>query len=241
MAKILLIEDDPHLSVNIVDWLKFERHNVDHVVSGDLGLEYLKSTSYDAVILDWELPELAGIDVCRRFRFAGGKTPILFLTGRDAIQDKEKGLDAGADDYLTKPFHMRELSARLRALLRRPASFAGSVLKVGHLELDPAASRVTIEGKEMRLPKTEYALLEFFMRNTNQLMTQDSIIERVWKTDASGSPETFRQCLKRLRAKIDLPDKPSLIKNIHGVGYVMETYTAPTESLNESSEDGTHQ
>lgn len=229
MAKFLLVEDDLHLSLNIIDCLTFERHTVDHALDGDIGLEFLKSNTYDAIILDWELPELKGIELCRKFRFRGGKTPILFLTGRSSWQDKETGLDAGADDYLTKPFHMRELSARLRALLRRPSSYTGNLLQVGHVVLDPAAARVLVDGEELHLPKSEYALLEFFMRNANQLMSQESIVERVWKSDAAGSPETFRTCLKRLRSKIDRPNQPSLIKNVHGHGYILETPAQDTD------------
>ena len=223
MAKILLIEDDTHLAMNIKDLLAFERHTVDHAENGTLGLEFLKSASYDVIIIDWEVPEIKGIDVCQKFRYRGGKTPIIFLTGRDSWQDKETGLDAGADDYLTKPFHMKELSARLRALLRRPPMLNnGNLLKIGNIELDPISKKVSLNGEELHLPKSEYALLEFFMRNPNQLMTAETIIDRVWKTDATGSPETFRTCLRRLRAKIDEADRPSLIKNVHGHGYILE-------------------
>lgn len=222
MAKVLLVDDDVVMSNSIRDWLVFEKHVVETAQDGEEALALLSTYTYDVIVLDWEMPKLSGIEVCRRFRAKGGSTPILFLTGRDMVIDKETGLDSGADDYITKPFHVRELSARVRALLRRPAGTASTVLKAGALELDPSTHRVRKNGKELDLPRQEFALLEFFMRNVNRVLSQETIMERVWSTEFPCSPETFRTCLKKLRGKIDDSDSPSIIKNLHGVGYILE-------------------
>jgi len=222
MAKVLLADDDVVMSNSIRDWLVFEKHVVETTEDGEAALALLSTYTYDVIILDWEMPKLSGIEVCRRFRAKGGSTPILFLTGRDAVIDKETGLDSGADDYITKPFHVRELSARVRALLRRPTGPPKAVLKAGVLELDPSTRKVRKLGQELELPRQEYALLEFFMRNANRVLSQELIMERVWSTEFPCSPETFRTCLKKLRGKVDDEGAPSMIKNLHGVGYILE-------------------
>lgn len=222
MAKILLVEDDEVMCNSIRDWLTFDKHVVETAADGELAIDLLSTFSYDAIILDWELPKLSGIEVCRRFRARGGATPIIFLTGRITVPDKEAGLDSGADDYISKPFHVRELSARVRAVLRRPAGQQAVILKAAHLELDPATHKVLKGGKELQLPRQEFALLEFFMRNVNCVLSQELIMERVWSTENPCSPETFRTCLKKLRGKIDEEGSESCIKNLHGVGYILE-------------------
>lgn len=222
MAKVLLVEDDAVMVSSVRDWLVFEKNIVETAEDGETALVLLSTYTYDVVILDWELPKLSGIEVLRRFRAKGGNTPVLFLTGRDTVIDKEAGLDSGADDYITKPFHVRELSARLRALLRRPAETSGAILRAGALELDTSTHRVRKNGKELDLPRQEFTLLEFFIRNTNRVLSQELIMERVWSTEFPCSPETFRTCLKKLRGKIDDPGAPSIIKNLHGVGYILE-------------------
>lgn len=222
MAKVLLVEDDKVMANSIRDWLMFEKHIVETAEDGEAALALLNTFTYDVIVLDWEMPKLSGIEVCRRFRAKGGNSPILFLTGRDTVIDKETGLDSGADDYITKPFHVRELSARVRALLRRPSTATGVILKAGNLELDPSTHKVRKSGKEIDLPRQEFALLEFFMRNLNRVLSQELIMERVWSTEYPCSPETFRTCLKKLRGKIDEEGSSSLIKNLHGVGYILE-------------------
>ena len=226
MAKILLVEDDTVMQGSIKDWLCFEKHVVETAEDGEAAMALLETYSYDLVILDWELPGLSGLEVCRRFRARQGSTPILFLTGRSAVLDKETGLDSGADDYLSKPFHVRELSARVRAILRRPKGAVDIVLKAGPLELDPARKKVKKNGRELDIPRQEFALLEFFMRNSNRVLSQELIMERVWSTEFPCSPETFRTCLKKLRGKIDEEGSPSMIKNLHGVGYILEANEA---------------
>jgi DNA-binding response OmpR family regulator len=219
MAKILLVEDDRDLSGMIVDWLKFEHHIVEAVYDGEGAVNMLKSYQFDAIILDWQLPKIEGVEVLRNFRTSGGQTPVLMLTGKGAIANKEMGLDAGADDYLTKPFHMKELSARLRALLRRPGGVTGNVLTARDICLESGTFRVTKGGADIQLLPKEFALLEFLMRHPNQVFSADALLDRVWKSESNVSPETVRTCLKRLRRKIDTEEQDSLIQTLHGVGY----------------------
>src|SRR5262249_34277288 len=175
------------------------------------------------LILDWQLPGMAGIDICKEFRSQGGMTPVLMLTGKSAISDKETGLDAGADDYLTKPFHMKELSARVRALFRRASRGTSNILTIGDLVLDPSNYRVTRDGVEIQLQKREFALLEFLMRNPNRVFSSEALLERVWVTDADVTPDAIRVYIMRLRKKVDEGAKASLIQTVHGVGYKLQT------------------
>src|SRR5262249_466480 len=158
---------------------------------------------YDMVVLDVNLPKLSGLDVCKQFRESGGSTPILMLTGKDAIDDKERGLDAGADDYLTKPFHLKELSASVRALLRRPNTFTGDVLRSGDLILETSTFRVSRDGEDIQLSQQEFALLEFLMRNANQVFSPEALLDRVWKSSSDVSPAAIRTHIKMLRKKLD--------------------------------------
>lgn len=220
MAKILIVEDDLDLASMVVDWLKFEHYSVELVYSGTEGLDRLQSSEYDAIILDWELPGITGIEVCQQFRAEGGTTPMIMLTGKDLVSDKLTGLDAGADDYLTKPFNMKELSARLRAVLRRPAGLLDNVLKVGQLELEPTKYLVRKEGVELQLLPKEFSLLEFFMRHPNQVFSAEALIQRVWMSDSEATGDAIRTCLKRLRKKLDDNDETKpIIQTVHGVGY----------------------
>src|ERR1700733_13636457 len=147
MPKILMVEDDKDLAMIVQDWLKAEFYALDLASDGRTGYEYLQQGDYDLVILDWDLPGMQGVDICRKYRSSGGKAPVLILTGKGQIEEKEEGLDAGADDYLTKPFSMRELSARLRALLRRPATSTSTTIKVGKLEMDASKHTITKNGE----------------------------------------------------------------------------------------------
>jgi DNA-binding response OmpR family regulator len=220
MAKILLVEDDSDLTVIIEDALTLQKHMVEVASTGPDGRERLLFYEYDLVILDWELPGgLSGVDICKEYRSRGGLTPVIMLTGKDAVREKEAGLDAGADDYLTKPFEMRELQARLRALLRRPTGYADNDLTVGDFLLQPSVFRLTRKGEEIRLLPKEFALLEFFMRHKGQSFSAEAILNRVWPSDSDATPESFRTCLKRLRQKVDIDGQPSLIEHVHGLGY----------------------
>jgi DNA-binding response OmpR family regulator len=219
MAKILLVDDDVQLCETMIDWFKHELHKVDCVHSGTEGKEFLATYSYDVIILDWGLPDTTGVEICKEFRKNGGTTPTLMLTGKGDIADKESGLDSGADDYLTKPFEIRELSARLRALIRRPHEVLKTVLTVGPLVLDPVLHQVTKNGATLKLPPIEFALLEFLMRNENKVYKAKELLNHVWAAEQEAGPETVRTSVSRLRQQIDVPGQPSLIENMHGVGY----------------------
>ena len=222
MAKILLVEDDPEVCEVVTDWLVDEHYTVDVVNNGVEAIERLRFDKYDVLIFDWQLPDLTGIEICKKFRSKGGNTPVLMLTGKSEITDKETGLDAGADDYLTKPFHPRELSARVRALLRRSGDLKQNVLTCGDLELDPQGFKVTKGGKEVALLPKEFALLEFFLRHPNQVFSPEALLDRVWSAESEASPDTIRVHITKLRGKIDNEGQPSMIKTIHRQGYKWE-------------------
>lgn len=222
MAKILLVEDDPEVCEVVTDWLVDEHYTVDVVNNGAEAIERLRFDKYDVLIFDWQLPDLTGIEICKKFRSKGGNTPVLMLTGKSEITDKETGLDAGADDYLTKPFHPRELSARVRALLRRSGDLKQNVLSCGDLELDPQGFKVTKGGKEVALLPKEFALLEFFLRHPNQVFSPEALLDRVWSAESEASPDTIRVHITKLRGKIDTEGQPSNIKTIHRQGYKWE-------------------
>ncbi len=169
MSKVLLVEDDQDLVSRITKWLSLERYSVESISNGREALDILKESVYDFIILDWHVPEVTGIEICRYYRASGGPTPILMLTGKTDIADKEAGLDAGADDYLTKPFHPKELCARLRALGRRPAQRIGEELKAGDLVLDLNKFQLRRNKTEIELLPLEFSLLEFFMRNPGRV------------------------------------------------------------------------
>jgi len=161
------------------------------------------------------------VEILKRYRNMSGMTPVLMLTGRGHVENKEQGFDAGADDYLTKPFAVRELSARIRALLRRPQGLQTTVFKCGNLELDASKHRVTVAGAEVHLLPRDFALLEFFMRHQDQVFSAEALISRVWSTDSDATPEGLRTAIKRIRKKIDVheDETKSAIETIPRVGY----------------------
>ncbi len=222
MAKVLVVEDDVALAKMIADWLAIEHHKAELVHDGADASDRLKVYNYDLIVLDWELPGCKGVDILKEFRARGGLTPVLMLTGRGTIDDKEQGFDSGADDYLTKPFHAKELTARLRALLRRPEGYLGDALTAGDISLEHANFRVTRAGEEIRLLPKEFALLEFLMRNQNRVFAPEALLNRVWVTESEATVDALTTCIKRLRKKIDVEGKPSIIRTVHGVGYKLE-------------------
>lgn len=219
MAKILLVEDNPELARNVRDWLEFQQYRVECTADGADALQLLGAANFDLIILDWEIPSIQGVDLCRKFRAQGGSTPVLMLTGKDRVDEKVHALDAGADDYLTKPFHMNELSARLRALLRRGAVAVDNKIKRGDLELDRDKHEVWLGRQLIKLYPREYDLLEFLMTNPNVVFSANDLLQSVWSLDADASETAVRTCIKTLRRKVTADGAQPSIETVHGVGY----------------------
>lgn len=222
MAKILLAEDDRALGETIVDALQSANHFVDWETDGLSALEFLKSYQYDLIILDWEMPGMTGIEVCNDYRNRGGKSPVLFLTQRSTIADKVTGFGVGADDYLPKPFVMKELTIRVQALLRRPQNIVSTAITSGDLSLNLETHEFTRAGKSIRLSPIEFSLMELFLKNPGVVFSNDAILDRVWPSSSDRSPHTLRTCMRRLRLKIYAESEESTIRTVHGVGYKFE-------------------
>ena len=219
--RILIIEDEARIAQFLERGLIYEGFLVSVAADGHSGLTMARDNPPDLVILDWMLPGLDGLEVCRRLR-AGGNVPILMLTGRDEIRDRVSGLEAGADDYLVKPFAIDELIARVRALLRRsaPAS-TPEVLRFADLTLDTGTHRAYRQDTPIDLTAKEYELLELFMRNPRQVLTRDIIFDRVWGYDFGGESNIIEVYVRYLRQKTELGDTSRLIHTVRGVGYVL--------------------
>lgn len=221
--KILLVEDERKIARALKLGFEQERMVVETYDDGESGLSAALADEYDVIILDRMLPGgMDGIDICRKIREKGIKTPVLLLTAKGQIRDRVEGLNAGADDYLVKPFSFEELLARVRALLRRPQEVAGSILEVGDLSLDPVTYDVRRAGKSIELSQTEYALLEYLMRNRGRVLSKTNIINHVWDFDADVLPNTVEAYIGYLRNKIDRPFKTALLHTVRGFGYKLE-------------------
>lgn len=222
MAKILLIEDDLALAGFLRESLENKMHEVDHVADGSEGLLWLRHSKYAAAIVDWQLPGLNGREICRQFRSQGGTTPIIMLTAKNDTPDVVDGLEAGADDYLTKPFQMPELHARLNSLLRRSPTINSRQIKVGDLELDldTGILRVGTNCTPI-LTRKEVGILELLMRNPERPFSADAILEHVWSTESVSGTETVRTHVNRLRKHLSAisPDLAEVIESIYGIGY----------------------
>jgi DNA-binding response OmpR family regulator len=217
--RILVVEDEPAISSAIRSILVAAGHAADIADTGLAALEWAGLYPYDLVILDIVLPDMDGVAVCRQLRAQGSRTPILMLTALDAVEDRVRGLDAGADDYLAKPFAGAELLARVRALARRGAGEPAPVLRVGDLELDPAAREVRRAGKGIRLTSKEFALLEVLARHPGQVFAQDRLIDAVWDADFSAESNVVEVYIRSLRRKIDGGRRDGLIETVRGAGY----------------------
>ncbi len=219
--RILIIEDDPAILKLLQRGLTYEGYMVDTAMDGRSGLNMARDYSPDLVILDWMLPGMDGLDVCHRLRM-GGSLPILMLTAKDTIQDRVQGLDAGADDYMVKPFNLDELTARVRALLRRTQTDRVQVLKFADLTLDTSTREVTRGGKLIQLTAKEHELLELFLRHPRQVLERSTIFERVWGYDFGGESNVLEVYIRYLRQKLEENEQlPRLIHTVRGVGYVL--------------------
>ncbi|MBX9688939.1 MAG: response regulator transcription factor [Candidatus Obscuribacterales bacterium] len=222
MGKLLLVDDDETVCQNVKLWLEQDKHMVDLAKSVESAKDFMRVIGYDLLILDWNLPDASGLELLKQLRQSGNSVPVLMLTGHGDMEHKVIGFETGADDYLAKPFHEKELSLRVKALLKRPASDLGILLRYGDLEVDIKNFKVTRNGKAIRLSPIEFNLLTTFIRHPNTVMSADALIERVWPTDSEASPDVVRKYVQRLRDKIDTGDGQSLIRTVHGVGYAWE-------------------
>lgn len=227
--RLLVIEDDRAMAGLLQKGLEEENHVVSVAYDGRAGLELAADYEFDVIVLDWMLPGMDGLEVSRSLRRDGNTTPILMLTARDAVPDIVKGLDAGADDYLTKPFSFTEFLARLRALARRPATAQSNRLEVADLTLDLRTHEVFRGKQEIHLTQTEYRLLEFLMRRAGGVASRRAIIEAVWGLDAEVEENTLDAFVRLLRTKVDSGQKQKLIHTVRGFGYC-----ARSESRSES-------
>lgn len=226
--RILLVEDDHKIATAVRQGLELESFAVDVEYDADDGLGAALAEPYDLIILDRMLPgSMEGVGICKAIRAEKNHTPILLLTAKDDIRDRVEGLNAGADDYLSKPFAFEELLARIRALLRRPQDALGMALTYENLKLDTVAYEVTRAGEHIALSRREFALLEYMMRNAGKVLTKETIIKHVWDFDADVLPNTVEVYIGYLRNKIDKPfPEPSLINTVRGYGYRLGTVAA---------------
>jgi two-component system response regulator MprA len=218
---VLIVDDEPAVRESLERALRLEGYEVELAADGEEALIAAAEHHPDAIILDVLMPRLDGITACRRLRATGDRTPILVLTARDAISDRVAGLDAGADDYLVKPFALEELLARLRALLRRAVDGADGVLSFSDLELDPATRDVRRGERLFELTRTEFLLLELFLLNPRQVLPRSLIFERVWGYDFGPTSNTLEVYVGYLRRKLEADGEPRLLHTVRGVGYVL--------------------
>jgi two-component system response regulator MprA len=222
VARVLVVDDEPAVRRALERALRLEHYEVSLAADGEEALDALASEPADAVILDVAMPRLDGLEVCRRLRKAGDRTPVLMLTARDAIDDRVAGLDVGADDYLVKPFALRELQARLRALLRRAGDgHEGEVLRFNDLVLDPIAHEVHRGERRIELSRTEFMLLELFLQHPRQVLTRTTIFERVWGYDFGPTSNALGVYMGYLRRKTEEGGESRLLHTVRGVGYVL--------------------
>ncbi|HEX5798529.1 MAG TPA: response regulator transcription factor [Gaiellaceae bacterium] len=221
--KILVVDDDAAVRESLRRALQLEGYEVELAADGAEALDRLKldGSAPDALVLDVSMPRLDGLEVCRRLRRGGSGVPVLMLTARDEVADRVAGLDAGADDYVVKPFALEELLARLRALLRRSTGAPADVLRFADLELDPGTRIVTRGGDPIELTRTEFSLLELFLLNPRQVLTRSVIFERVWGYDFGFGSNSLDVYVGYLRRKTEQGGKPRLIQTVRGVGYAL--------------------
>jgi two-component system, OmpR family, response regulator QseB len=224
--RILVVEDDRRIAEPLAEDLRHQQHVVDLTDDGIRGWEYAQSQVYDLILLDVMLPRLDGIELCRRLRHDGCTAQILMLTARDTIADKVVGLDAGADDYLVKPFDLEELSARIRALSRRGVGIRSSILSHGNLKIDPAAREVSYGDRFLSLTPKEYIILDYLLRHPQSVITKSALLDKLWEFERLSGEETIKTHLTNLRRKLkEVGCKIDPIETVYGVGYRLRTLT----------------
>jgi DNA-binding response OmpR family regulator len=221
--RILVVEDERGIADFVTQGLHEAGYAVDLARDGDDGLDMALSTDFDVILLDIMLPKMDGIAVVKSLRQNKKKTPVLLLTARDSVNDRVKGLDAGADDYLVKPFAFPELLARVRALLRRPAVAVETTVEIGNLVLDTVRCEVLKNGESVDLSAREFGIMEYLMRNEGRTLTREQIEEHVWNFDSALGSNIVDVYIGYLRKKIDSPGKESVIRTVRGIGYRLET------------------
>lgn len=217
--RILVIEDDEKLGRFIVHGLEQELFIVELIMNGNQAVDFIMNNLFDAIVLDVILPGKDGYSILREIREMGETTPVLLLSGRDTVDERVRGLDLGADDFMGKPFAIQELSARLRALLRRTLPDKTTKIKCGDLVLDTVSHIAIRDGKEIELTSKEYALLEYMMRNKNRILSRSTITQHVWKHNFDPDSNIIDVYIKRLRSKIDYKKSKQLMQSVRGVGY----------------------
>ena len=220
--KILLAEDEVDLNNVVTRYLKKNGYSVDSVLDGEEALDYLEYSEYDLVILDIMMPKVDGFEVIKKLRDKGNHTSVLMLTARDSADDKVKGLDLGADDYIVKPFDFNELLARIRAVVRRKYGNSSNKLAIGDLILDTSEKSVTRAGKQIELTGKEYEVLEYLMQSKNRILSREQIKEHVWDFDYEGDSNIIDVLIKNIRKKIDIEDGKQIIYTKRGLGYVIK-------------------
>lgn len=234
--KFLLVEDDEALAGAIKTLLGQHHYLMDLATDGVMGQNMAEAFSYDLILLDWSLPKLEGVQLCKRLRNEGNDTPIILLTARNDSTDKVNGLDAGADDYLVKPFEFEELLARIRALLRRAEGIVSPVLQWGELRLDPRSSEVTCRNIPVAVTPKEYALLELFLRNPNRIFSLDNLLDKVWSFEDSPSVGSVRTHIKGLRQKLKKAGLPDIVTTVYGLGYRLKPAIAANPADSKTDE-----
>ncbi len=219
--RILIVEDEKDLQKVLASRLKVENYSVDACENGADALNYISMASYDLIVLDIMIPEINGLEVLQHIRKEGNRTPVLLLTAKDTVEDRVKGLDSGADDYLIKPFAFDELLARIRVLMRRPSGNTSNVYELGDLVVDCNTHKVTRQGQNIDLSSKEFAILEYMIRNKEIVLSRDNIEQHVWNYDYEGGSNIVDVYIRYLRKKIDKDFEVKLIHTIRGSGYVL--------------------
>ncbi|TYQ24649.1 response regulator transcription factor [Pseudanabaena sp. UWO311] len=218
--KILLVEDDDRIARPLIEDLRAQKHSIDYARDGLEGWEWAQLIVYDLILLDVMLPKLDGVSLCRRLRSSGCKAQILMLTARDSISDRVLGLDAGADDYLVKPFDLEELSARIRALARRSHDLKPKVFAYGGLSLDSGSQIVSYKGKILSLTPKEFMILDHLLQNPTQVFTRTALMDRIWEFDKQSGEDTIRTHITNLRRKLkEAGSSDTLVETVYGIGY----------------------